>query len=228
MSEMEIADPRAALDALIRDSGDDMASISKMIGRNAAYIQQFIRRGTPKRLAEDDRRTLARYFGVPEERLGGRPADPAPVAAEKGRMPRRGLVSVPRLEIGASAGPGAFAGDERPRQHVAFEAEWLRTLVGSGLTDLSIIQVAGDSMSPTLSDGDEILVDRADATPRLRDGIYVLRMDDALLVKRLALNPVGPRLSVLSDNPAYPSWPDCAPETIEIIGRVVWAARRIN
>jgi hypothetical protein len=225
---MEMTDPRAALDALIRDSGDDMASISKMIGRNAAYIQQFIRRGTPKRLAEDDRRTLARYFGVAEERLGGRAIDPSPAMAEKGRMPRRGLVSVPRLEIGASAGPGAFAGDERPRQQVAFEAEWLRALVGSGLSDLSIIQVAGDSMSPTLSDGDEILVDRADAAPRLRDGIYVLRMDDALLVKRLALNPVGPRLSVLSDNPAYPSWPDCAPGTVEVIGRVVWAARRIS
>jgi len=228
MSEMEIADPRAALDALIRDSGDDMASISKMIGRNAAYIQQFIRRGTPKRLSEDDRRTLARYFGVPEARLGGRPVDLAPVPVEKGRSPRRGLVSVPRLEVGASAGPGAFAGDERPRQHVAFEAEWLRALVGGGLADLSIIQVAGDSMSPTLSDGDEILVDRADATPRLRDGIYVLRMDDALLVKRLALNPVGPRLAVLSDNSAYPSWPDCTHENVEIIGRVVWAARRIS
>ncbi len=228
MSEMEMPDPRAALDALIRDSGDDMASISKMIGRNAAYIQQFIRRGTPKRLSEDDRRTLARYFGVPEAQLGGRPIDSAPVPVEKGRAPRRGLVSVPRLEVGASAGPGAFAGDERPRQHVAFEAEWLRTLVGGGLSDLSIIQVAGDSMSPTLSDGDEILVDRADATPRLRDGIYVLRMDDALLVKRLALNPVGPRLSVLSDNPAYPGWPDCSPEAVEIIGRVVWAARRIS
>ncbi len=227
MSEMETIDPRDALDALIRERGDDMASISKMIGRNAAYIQQFIRRGTPKRLAEEDRRTLARYFGVTEERLGGRPVDPAPVPVETGRVPRRGLVSVPRLEIGASAGPGAFAGDERPRQHVAFEAEWLRTLVGSGLADLSIIQVAGDSMSPTLSNGDEILVDRADAAARLRDGIYVQRMDDAQRVKRLALNPVGPRLAVRSDNPAYPSWPDCAPDSVEIIGRVVWAARRI-
>lgn len=228
MSEMETIDPRAALDALIRERGDDMASLSKMIGRNAAYIQQFIRRGSPRRLAEDDRRILARYFGVSEERLGGRPAEAAPVPVGKGRAPRRGLVSVPRLEIGASAGPGAFAGDERPRQHVAFEAEWLRGLVGGGLADLSIIQVAGDSMSPTLSNGDEILVDRGDAATRLRDGIYVLRMDDALLVKRLAINPAGPRLAVRSDNPAYPSWPDCAPDNVEIIGRVVWAARRIT
>ena len=40
-------------------------------------------------------------------------------------------------------------------------------------------------MAPTLSAGDDILVDLADAADRLHDGIYVLRVDDALLVKRL-------------------------------------------
>ena len=77
-------------------------------------------------------------------------------------------------------------------------------------------------MSPTLGDGDDILVDRGDAAERLRDGIYVIRMDDALMVKRLSMRPAH-RLAVLSDNPAYPGWPDVDARAITIIGRVVWS-----
>ena len=56
---------------------------------------------------------------------------------------------------------------------------------------LSIIRVDGDSMAPTLNAGDDILVDLGDCVDRLRDGIYVLRADDVLVVKRLALHPAG-------------------------------------
>jgi phage repressor protein C with HTH and peptisase S24 domain len=62
----------------------------------------------------------------------------------------------------------------------------------------------------------------------LRDGVYVLRRDDALLVKRLSRHPGGRRLSVTSDNPAHPSWPDCDPGEIELVGRVIWAGKRIR
>ena len=75
--------------------------------------------------------------------------------------------------------------------------------------------------------GRDILVDTGDAADRLRDGIYVLRIDDALVVKRIALNPVGRRITVQSDNPAYPDWPDCGPSDIKPIGRVIWSGRRI-
>jgi phage repressor protein C with HTH and peptisase S24 domain len=82
-------------------------------------------------------------------------------------------------------------------------------------------------MAPTLNAGDDILVDLGDSSDRLRDGIYVLRIDDALVVKRLALNPVGRRVTVQSDNPAYPDWPDCTLKDVNPIGRVIWSGRRI-
>jgi phage repressor protein C with HTH and peptisase S24 domain len=91
-----------------------------------------------------------------------------------------------------------------------------------------VIQVEGDSMLPTLSDGDEILVDGSDGAARLRDGIYVLRIEDALMVKRLALSPVEKRVTIRSDNPAYPSWPDCDRSTIDVVGRVIWVGRRLT
>lgn len=61
----------------------------------------------------------------------------------------------------------------------------------------------------------------------LRDGIYVLRVDEALVVKRLAIHPIGRKATIQSDNPAYADWPDVPLADIACIGRVIWAARRV-
>jgi Peptidase S24-like len=214
-------DARAALERLIRENGDDYVSLSRLLGRNAAYVQQFIHRGVPRKLEEGNRRTLARYFGVDEAVLGGAAgarSEPVGHASD--------LALVPRFALGASAGPGSLSEDEAPLGQFAFDPAWLRSL-GVAPTRLSMIRVAGDSMLPTLSDGDDIMVDQGDGSASVRDGIYVLRMDDALLVKRLAPNPATRRLAVTSDNPTYPNWPDCDPAAVDIIGRVVWAGRKL-
>ena len=213
-----INDPRLVLERLCAERGEDFAGLSRMLGRNAAYIQQYVRRGVPKRLKEDERRKLARYFAVPETLLGGPPADPA--------VPS-GLVPVDRHAVAASAGPGALVNGELGKPHFAFDERWLKALTPSKPSNLSIVRVEGDSMAPTLNAGDDILVDLGDCGDRLRDGIYVLRIDDALVVKRIALNPLGKRVTVQSDNPAYPDWPDCSLDEINCIGRVIWAGRRI-
>ncbi|HEV2748474.1 MAG TPA: S24 family peptidase [Allosphingosinicella sp.] len=218
---MTTNDPRSTLDALVRARGDDYSSLSRLIGRNAAYIQQFIKRGVPKKLDEGDRRTLARYFGVDEAMLG------APVGAASVADPNR-LVPIRRLEVGAAAGDGALVGEEAARSDIGFDERWLRGISSGRPSDLSLIKVQGDSMAPTLADGDDILIDGADAAERLRDGIYVLRREDTLLVKRLALSPSAGAASIRSDNPAYPEWPNVPLRDLRIIGRVVWAGRRIS
>lgn len=211
-------DPRKALERLCAERGEDFAGLSRFLGKNPAYIQQYIRRGTPRRLGEAERRKLAHYFGVSEALFGG----PAEADAVSG-----GLVPVNRVLVRASAGPGALAGEEVDHPYFAFDERWLRALTASRADDLSIIRVEGDSMAPTLNDGDDILVDRAGCNEALRDGIYVLRVDDSLVVKRLAVHPLGRRVTVQSDNPAYPDWPDCGLEDVHCIGRVIWAGRRI-
>jgi hypothetical protein len=211
-------DPRKVLERLCAERGEDFAGLSRLLGKNAAYIQQFIRRGTPKRLREEERRTLARYFQVSEAILGG-PAsslDDAPV----------GLISVGRSPVRASAGPGVIPGSEYEKPYFAFEPRWLRGVTAAPPEQLSIIRVEGDSMAPTLNDGDDILVDRSECG-ELRDGLYVLRVEDSLLVKRLAVHPFHKSITVQSDNPAYPDWPDCGFDQIQCIGRVVWAARKV-
>lgn len=218
---------RQRLDALITERGDDYASLSRLLGRNPTYIQQFVKRGVPRRLSEDDRRKLAAHFGIAERLLGG-PADHAgrAVMTRHDAAATGDYVLIPQLGIGASAGAGAEPGAESPLATLAFQSTWVRSVASGRPEALSVIQVEGDSMLPTLADGDHILVD-ADDRERLRDGIYVLRTDDALLVKRLSVNPATRRLTIRSDNDAYPSWDDRDPSTVTVIGRVVWVGRRL-
>ena len=91
-------DIRTTLQALAADAGVSLAALSRMIGRNDAYLQQFVQRGSPRVLAEADRRQLAEFFGVAEARLGA--------------LPETGPMLVPRLAVAASAGPGATVDDE--------------------------------------------------------------------------------------------------------------------
>ncbi len=215
-------DPRANLERLIRKNGDDFSSLSRMLGKNPAYIQQFIKRGTPRKLDEQDRRKLAEFYAVDEQLLGG--SNPA-AAGQALAHRNQNMVRIRQLQLGASAGPGSLADDEPPQDSMAFGAKWLKQ-IGTDPDKLSLIVVDGDSMDPTLCDGDDIMVDHSAAERPLRDGIYVLRMDDVLLVKRLALRPSG-KLSIRSDNERYPDWDDVAPQEVNIIGRVVWKGRRL-
>lgn len=216
-------DPRTALDRLLAERGIDYARISQVIGRNPAYIQQYIKRGSPRRLAEQDRARIAAYLGVSEAMLGG----PVQRVATPARARGPGMILVPKLAIGASAGAGASVDGEAVEGEVAFDPKWLRDL-GADPRALSIIRVEGDSMAPTLDDGDDILVDGGDAAARLRDGIYVLRMDDVLMVKRVARAPGQGRISVISDNPHYRSWDDLPMALVQLVGRVVWTGRRVR
>ena len=54
---------RTRLVALSAERGVSLSALSGLLGRNAAYIQQYIRRGSPRQLDEQDRSVLARFFG---------------------------------------------------------------------------------------------------------------------------------------------------------------------
>lgn len=220
-------DPRARLMELVAERRVSMSALSALIGRNGTYLQQFVRKGSPRKLEEGDRQVLAEFFGVPEMELGGPAAAGGRVSAESGHSPAqrrisREWVDVPRLDLGASAGAGALAGQEVTVGHLRFSASWLKAQ-GLDAATLTAIEVQGDSMDPTLRDGDEILVARSDR--RLRAGVHVIRLDDVLLVKRLAPSS-GEQIEVISDNPAYGRAIRPRGE-IEVIGRVVWKGGRL-
>jgi phage repressor protein C with HTH and peptisase S24 domain len=194
------------LATLAATRGDSLAALSAMLGRNAAYLQQYVRRGTPRVLGERDRRLLSEYLGVSETALGA--------TAERAAGFR-----IPKLNVAASAGPGALIDGEIVLGTDTLDPGLARRL---GLRDgqAAIIRVRGTSMEPGLFDGDHIVVDTADRTPRAKGGVYVIRIEDAVMVKRVAL--VRGTLIATSDNPDAAAVPDGA---IAVIGRVVWQMR---
>lgn len=136
-------------------------------------------------------------------------------------------VSLPLYDLRAAAGGGAVVEGEQVIDVLKFKREWISAELRLNQKDLCLIYVEGDSMEPELRAGDIILIDRRDTGPN-RDAIYVMRIDDALLVKRLQRLPGG-QLRVTSDNPRYDPFllKNEELENVVIVGRVVWAGRRM-
>lgn len=203
---MSKTDPRVLLAQAAEQHGISLATLSRVLGRNAAYVQQYVRRGTPRVLPERDRRILADYLDLSDEALGGLP----------------GLRMVRAFDVGASAGPGGVVEIDVPERGWHLDPALLDR-IGVRSEAASMIRVAGSSMSPTLVDGDEILVDADKRTVSGRGGVFVLRLDDVVMVKRLC--PDGRGIAVMSDNPAVADLPDVARARIRVIGRVAWVSR---
>ena len=215
-----ITGPRARLLELSQARGVSLAALSELLGRNPSYLQQYIRKGSPRKLEEQDRATLARFLGIGEEEL--REAQENSYVKASMRREAGDWIDVPRLDLGASAGPGRVAGGEAAFDTFRFSRRWLEEQ-GLARAQLSAIRVEGDSMEPLLNDGDEILVD---CSPRpFRDGIHVVRLGETLMVKRVASAGAG-RLALLSQNFAYPPV-EVAADEVAIIGRVVWKGGRV-
>lgn len=212
ISDGEGAARRRLLEAA-RERGHSLAELSRLLGRNAAYLQQYVARGSPRHLDAPDLRKLAEFIGVPPGRLQTRTGF-EPDLDEEYR-------AVPRLPLDASAGPGAVGAQEIPYDTIKFSRRWLREM-GLETADLSAIRVEGDSMEPLLRSGDEIFVDRS---KRNGEGVFVVRIGDALHVKQVRAS-ARKTIALVSLNPAYPLL-ELPREEVEVIGRVVWKGGRI-
>jgi repressor LexA len=200
------ADPRMILAQAAERDGVSLTTLSRVVGRNPAYVQQYVRRGSPRILPERERRILADYLGLAEDALGGPP----------------GLRAVRAFDVAASAGPGGIVDIDLPERPWHLDPALLDRL-GVRAGAASMIRVAGMSMAPTLIDGDEILVDGDRRIVPAGGGVFVLRLDDVLMVKRLRPDPPG--VAVLSDNPAVEDWMGVARARVRVIGRVAWVSR---
>ena len=138
-----------------------------------------------------------------------------------------GFILVPHYEVQASAGNGSLVHSEQIVDYLAFKADWVRNTLGVAQKDLALISVKGDSMEPGLSNEDLILVDMR--RNRVEDNaIYVLQLNDALLVKRIQHKLDG-SLHVMSDNKLYDTEIVSADHAadLNVLGRVVWSGRRM-
>jgi len=208
-----MVDVRSTLAGLADEAGTSLAWLSRALGRNDAYLQQFVKRGTPRRLNEEDRRWLAAYFNVDERALGGTAGGDAT------------MVAVRRIDAEAHAGAGGLVEDDRNGGEERIDPRVVARLGVSPAT-LTMITAHGDSMEPLIHDGDALFVDMADRRLSSRPGIFVIRLDGALLVKRVAR--IGLEVQVTSDNPVTPAIAPVRADRVAVIGRVVRLARSLR
>lgn len=208
--------------------GLSRARIGHLLGERESKIQD-IERGK-QRPKDEILSALVNRLGINAHWLltgSGPMVSDAPSPAPEGEF-----VLVPRLDIAPSAGPGAASeGEPLATGLYSFRRTWL-TRQGWDPAHLHLVEASGDSMEPTIPDGSAVLVDTREATrTHLTSAIYVLRIPDAtgsVVIKRLQEAPAN-RLLISSDNLAYKDIPIPAEERdqVRIIGRAVWAGRRL-
>lgn len=133
---------------------------------------------------------------------------------------------IPRYDVRVSAGPGSHVEDEKEVHRMAFRREWLRR-EGLQPDRLVLVSASGDSMSPTVAEGDLLLVDTGRRSVQ-DDSIYVLRVEDEVIAKRLQRDWEG-GLWVRSDSDHYSDQhiSDQAAARLDVVGRVAWIGKRI-
>ena len=217
---------------MVADSSTNLRTASLAIERNSSYLHQFIHRGTPKVLAEDDREALAEHLECSPDLLRHdrgltRRARPKPAPASPYAAPR-GYSAVPVIHVRASAGPGAWNDKfEEAKETWLFADPLIRHEFRAKPEDLRIITVDGDSMEPVLSSGDRILIDVSRTVP-VPPGIFVIWDGMGLVAKRIEHVPHSepPKVGLKSLNPEYDSYERLA-EEIRVVGRAVWVSRRL-
>lgn len=128
---------------------------------------------------------------------------------------------VPLVDAHLSAGDGAFVLSEQATAYYAFRRAWMRSVAASART-LVLLHVFGESMQPTIKHGDTVMIDTA-RRQLLDGGIFAIRIDHTILVKRLSFRPGG-RIRVVSDNRECEPY-EIAADELHILGQVIWHCR---
>lgn len=222
---------RKLLDGLIADRGLNLSDVSKKLGKNHAYMQQFMKRGIPEKLPEDVRAKLAEMFGLDEHVLGAPIRQPASLSLVVNNPP---YLKEYAVKGGGSYGGGLIADGDwqqggEPAQEViaqwALPPSYVRNELNLSFDTADIISVRGDSMDDGskfgLSSGDRVIVDRADRDPS-QGAIFAVWDGGGVIVKQV--EPVRgsdpPRVICKSLNPRYEPFELVLDENAHIIGRV--------
>lgn len=171
-------------------------------------------------------RVSARWLieGDPQDQEAMREDDRADTEMEAAAK-SLGLALVPQLELGYSMGGGSVFSEYRHTGFVPFHRDWLAAFAKGAFADLFVARGDGDSMQPTLLDGDIVLIDTAQKRIEQQDRIWAISYGELGMIKRVRRLPSG-AYRIMSDNPTVPPI-DAVDDEMHVVGRVVWIGRRI-
>ncbi|WP_410498129.1 helix-turn-helix transcriptional regulator [Chitinibacter sp. S2-10] len=190
-----------------------------------AYISQILSTEHPANLGAQLARKIESKLGlehgwIDREHKGENDAETA-----KGIYPRtpstEDYALIPQYSTKGACGTGFFNDHVEVIGGLTFKRAWLERL-GIDEHQACVIYATGDSMIPTIQDGDVVLIDQASTPPRTGE-VYAILMDDEVIIKRLS-KEFG-MLLLRSDNANKAAFPDITVppgHDLQVIGRVVW------
>ena len=216
----EDADFRSRLTQIVAKFGS-VAALARAIGVSNNAIYKWLQGDGQPNLS--NLIGLSRAARVSIEWLATGRAGAARTGAAAPRALSAGYTFMPRFDTrGGARGKRSLMSDQIV-DSIALGNGWVRTRLRAEPRNLLLLEIAGDSMAPTLKETDLAIVDLGE--PRFRrDAIYVLRHGDELAVRRVQRRPDG-KFIIKTDNPAYEPVV-AARETIAIIGSVIWSGTR--
>lgn len=135
------------------------------------------------------------------------------------------LVRIPLLANCGSMGQGNDVLDaDYVVGDLALSSHWINQHIRPGnIRELKFIHAHGESMAPTFSDGDVLLVDVGSRDPSSIEGVYVLEVRGQLYIKRVRIRMDG-AMEVSSDNINIKTVDVLnGDHQLNVLGRVVWA-----
>lgn len=215
-------------DLLLNDAGEpNQNELHRRTGINQPTLQRIFS-GESKDPRDSTIEPLAKLFGVSLLQLKGK----EPVGQElneNATMARPDSIDVPVMNAEGSMGAGRLVPEhdaiiDYMRLSLAFLR---RRFTITSPSNLRVVIGYGDSMAPTIKDGDPVVVDTG-VTELKIDGIYVLSRGDELFIKRMQ-RLVGGGFEMISDNQLYKPQVimDLAADNLVVRGRalIAWNSR---
>lgn len=216
------------LDAAQKAGVHGPAALAKALNESDQVVTNWGRRGVSKPGAMSAEKKLGVSAVWIISGTGAPFPDPASVVAQgmsPAPLPGGPAIHVPLLANAGSMGRGNDVQHEDVHVgSIALSPEWVtRRVQPTNASALRFIHAYGDSMQPTFSDGDVLLVDTGMRDPSQADGVYVLSTSQRLFIKRVSGRFDG-GFDVSSDNPTVKTIGSLdGGQQISVLGRVVWA-----
>lgn len=207
MTQEEI---RKLLSDKIREKGFAMRKLSIDIGKHGTYLFKFITLGTPRALDEFARKKLAYILDIDEQDLSETPLM---------YVCKKDTISIDMLDATACCGNGIETLSESVVGRWLMPLNEFKSITLSAPENVKLLPVKGDSMQPTIKDGDWVFVDITRTTPD-SDGMFLLRLSTGLAVKRIQ-GGLTDNIIIKSDNKKYNDLTASVGE-VTILGKVIY------
>lgn len=205
---MDIDQIRRHIDDLIKQKGKNYRSLSMAIGKNEAYLHQYINKGSPLRLPEEERRKLALILAVDEQEL-------TDIQLPKSITSSASNTNNATIEMMVSGASTAYTTGFWSLPLSEFSA-----ISQAAPENVKLFRVSGDSMQPTFKDGDYVFADTS-SDKFSSDGLYLIGANGHLAIRRIQQISPSEAL-VISDNNNYKNVP--VPfKKLKIIGKIIYA-----